>query len=145
MSGMLFFNEWEMPREVKRRVVIGDCIREYSPTELLNTIKIKVPKWNILMLGRRSISVNDSLILISEKKFDGLTNKQRASVIYHELVHIAQLKSLGWLKFKVRYVYQWICADFSYKKMKQMGLEKEAIDKQGLFARRVNSSENILL
>ncbi len=136
---------WEMPREVYRRVLIGNCIRDIPPEELLGTVEIKVTDSRFLLLGRRCVAVNKGTLLVSSRKFADLNKKQQASIIYHELVHIAQQQSMGWLRFKMKYMWQWICADFSYKKMKKMGLEKEATNMQDLFSRRVNGSSVILL
>ena len=64
--------------------------------------------------------------------------KYQASIIFHELVHVAQQEDLGWFNFMATYVWEWIRCGLNYGNMKKMGFEKQAIDLTKEFADSIN-------
>lgn len=58
------------------------------------------------------------------------------SKLFHELVHIAQMRVDGRHKFRRRYFWQWVFSGFSYDRMKKRGYELEAVEAEEKFYRK---------
>ena len=101
-------------------------IRTHHARYLLAEARFKVAGPIASLFGMKGITFRKDCIVLS-KEFCASTNHSwQATVIFHELVHVAQQKDMGMLDFKADYFWQWIRAGGSYQKMKLFGLEQEA-------------------
>ena len=103
-------------------------IRTHHARYLLAEARFKVAGPFASLFGMTGITFRKDCIVL-DKEFCYASNKPRwqATVIYHELVHVAQQKDMGMLGFKITYAWEWISAGGSYQKMKLFGLEQEAL------------------
>jgi len=85
------------------------------------------------MFGMSGITWSRKKIMFSTELVENGSPKSQASIIYHELVHVAQQLDWGWFKFMAKYVEEWITAGCKYENMKKSGIEREAYRRQELF------------
>jgi hypothetical protein len=111
---------------------IDDFIRAYGyefrgfvPIELYRQCELYKAPWFWLA----GITLHEDLILFDDDVYDSQNRWYQAQVIYHELVHVAQQKTMpqGLPGFFVTYGFEWVRAGFSYERMKEFGIEAEAI------------------
>jgi len=91
-----------------------------------------------LINGMAGITFHKDRVML-DKSILTWPKTSQASIVYHELVHVAQMLSLpqGWSGFMVTYLGEWIRSGFSYKRMCKFGLEEEAYRMQGLLERKL--------
>jgi hypothetical protein len=125
-------DKWEPGEEVRSLIrEYGGCIRGYASMELyLKTEFLTESKW--WMLG---LTVNEHTVIFDPAVKHKLPVDQ-AYIIYHELTHVAQFRDFGWVGFMGTYLGQWFRSGLSYQKMKERGLEKEAIQQSNDFRAR---------
>ena len=125
-------NKWEPGEEVTSLIrEYGRSIRGYPALGLyLQTEFVTESKW--WMLG---LTVNEHMVIFDPAVIYKLPIDQ-ACIIYHELTHVAQFRDFGWLGFMGTYIGQWFRSGLSYQKMKERGLEKEAIQQSNDFRAR---------
>jgi hypothetical protein len=74
--------------------------------------------------------------IFARKKYKPLSQR----TVNHELIHAAQAKDCGgWILFYIRYLYQWIKADFKYS---EIPFEKEAHENDDNLVYLINRPKN---
>jgi hypothetical protein len=112
------------PNDQVRELILhhGGQIRKWTAIALYDTTQFVLDE-NWWRLG---ITINKTCILFNPKILN-YSIRTQAEDIFHELTHEAQYLDYGWVGFIGTYIGQWIRSGFSYDKMKNIGLEKEAI------------------
>ena len=130
---------WTPSQDVTRYVVKhGDSIRGLTTHQLWAKSKFYTKKK--LAGGMAGITFHKDKVMFSDAVPTWEAQRQ-ASIIYHELVHVAQQLQMpqGWIGFMTTYLWQWIRSGFSYQKMKTFGLEKEAYARQYKFEDKIRN------
>jgi hypothetical protein len=124
---------WTPSDEVKKLVVLTPFqkIRDRSISELYyaSDFYLANPK---MIADRLAITFSKKWIIFTEKIITQTVGFQ-AALIVHELTHVAQQSHYGWTGFMGTYLGQWMRSGFSYVKMLDKGLEKEAYDNERKF------------
>jgi len=124
-------SRWYPHDKVKYLVTqVGKPIRGIPTSELWDDSKFYDGKKNFGMSG---ITFSRKKINFSKELIESDNHKLQASIIYHELVHVAQQKKMGWMNFMATYLGQWMRAGCRYENMMEKGLENEAYGKQEMF------------
>lgn len=110
-------------------------IRSHQPEALLETATFKRAGPVASLFGMTGITFRPNHIVLSRDLCDSADHRLQAQVVFHELVHLAQVEDEGILDFRADYIWQWIRAGGSYEKMKTFGLEKEAFELEEEFVR----------
>lgn len=106
-------------------------IRGCTASQLYSSTKLFISdSWSLK--GFVGITVSDDTVIF-EKSIRTISLERQAARIFHELVHVAQYRDFGWLGFVGTYFGQWIRSGFSYNRMKDKGLEHEAILRTSMF------------
>jgi len=103
----------------------GHEFRGFMPVELYDEVEFYKVTW----FWHLGITFHEDLILIDDSVYDSSNRYFQALLIHHELVHVAQQKTMpqGSVGFYVTYVMEWVRSGFNYKKMRKIGIEAEAI------------------
>jgi len=113
-------------------------IRGYTAGELLETATFRRAGPIISLFGMGGITFSRKWLVLSKKVCDAVQSpKYQASLVFHELDHVAQQRDWGWIRFMIRYAWEWIKSGFSYERMKKIGIEKEAYDLQAVFNQEI--------
>jgi len=130
--------QWIPSDKVKNLVLRGDPIKGFSVLELWDKSTFYNGGKNHGMGGitykRNRVTFSDILI-----RSDNAA--RQASIIYHELVHVAQQLDWGWWRFMFKYLDQWRRAGFNYSNMRRSSIEGEAYKLQERFNRKVLNYE----
>lgn len=112
-------------------------IRGYKPGDLLDEAKFYRTGVITNLFGMGGITFSKSRIVMGRNVTCSTHDKWVSTIVFHELVHVAQQKDLGWFGFMATYIWEWIKCGFSYRRMKQIGIEKEAYAKQGEYSKEI--------
>jgi len=101
-------------------------IRHHKPIDLFNqaTFRIAGPFMTLFKMG--GITFHKDYIVLSKALCESDNCQWQAKIIFHELVHVAQQKDWGWSTFMSQYLWEWVSSGFSYERMKEKSIEKEA-------------------
>ena len=129
--------KWTPSDEVKNLVIqYGGLIRKCPAATLWGMVDFYLQD----MKGQRSgltMFLRGKETVILDIIVPGWPIKFQAETIFHELYHVAQQLDWGWPQFCVTYAWQWLRCGFSYDRMKNMGIEKEAYDQEEFFKARL--------
>jgi len=126
--------KWIPDNYVKLLVFKGAPIKGFTTEELWNKSTFYNGGKNYKMSG---VTYKYNRICFSDDLINSKNLKRQASVIYHELVHVAQQLEMGWFRFMCKYLDQWRRSGFKYSKMKKHSIEGEAYFLQGLYDQEV--------
>lgn len=119
---------WHPDNLVKQTVIqFGMAVRGKTAEQLWDMSKFYNGKKNFGMSG---ITYSRKKIVFSSNLIRSTDHNAQSSIIYHELVHVAQQADWGWFRFMMSYLGEWIASGFTYRRMKDKSIEKEAYDKQ---------------
>ena len=108
-------------------------IRGREVGELYDSVEFKLKRtW---FMSQPYLTVSKSKIFFAPSLAERKPVTQ-AQEIVHELTHCAQWDDLGVIGFPSTYTWEWIRCGFRYKRMRKVGLEKEAYDHEARF--RIN-------
>ena len=118
---------WEPSKQVRDFITRSPVkIRGYYARDLLAEARFKIAGPVARLFGMTGITFRPSCIVVSEEFCASNDPLWQATVIFHELVHVAQQKDMGMPSFKITYFWEWLQSGGSYQKMKLFGLEQEA-------------------
>jgi hypothetical protein len=130
----MLLKAWSPSSEVQRLVILTPFpkIRDKTLSELYFATDFHLV--NPKKIGDRlGITLSQKFVIFTEK-IKTQTVGFQASLIVHELTHVAQQNHYGWIGFMGTYIGQWMRSGFSYDKMLEKGLENEAYDNERKFA-----------
>ena len=111
------------------------------PVELYDEVELYKVTW-FWQLG---ITFHEDLILIDDSVYDSGNRFFQTLLIHHELVHVAQQRTMpqGLVGFYVTYGMEWVRSGFSYKRMRKIGIEAEAIRETDKFREILYEEEKL--
>lgn len=119
----------------------GRQFRGFTPLELYQMCELYKAPW-FWMAG---ITLHEDLILFDDDVYDSPNKFFQALVVHHELVHVAQQKTMpqGVIGFYATYVWQWVTSGFSYKTMRDKGIEAEATRETDRFRQQLYGGQKV--
>jgi hypothetical protein len=124
--------KWKPSKEVEELILrYPRLIRGRSAVSLYSRVTFYLTNFY-----KNGITLSDKIVLL-DNSVPYKSPLSQASIIFHELVHVAQYLHYGWIGFMGTYIGQWIRGGFSYEKMKEKGLENEAYALQKDFTEEV--------
>jgi len=129
--------KWNPPKATMILLRTGPrMIRTHTIHSLLNASTFRIAGPILTLFGMGGITFHKKYIVLSKTLCNNSLPTRQAKLIFHEMVHVAQQRDMGWVKFMAQYICEWVKCGFSYKKMKKVGLELEAYTLADEFSRR---------
>jgi len=111
---------YEIPEKVQGWIVdYGFRVRGYGPAYLLTSTAFRMDdqEHTAIITGKNEVTLNYSFLYLPPTR--------QARLVFHELVHRAQIEDIGYVAWLISYAEQAIHAG-SYENMKHGGYEGEA-------------------
>jgi len=133
---------WYPDEKIRKFIVeYGHEVMGVFPVDLYDDSKFYCAPWFWL----KAITLHEDFILVDDDLYNSKNIYLQTLILHHELIHVGQQKTMprGLVGFYVTYSSEWIRSGFSYKNMKKIGLEAEAIRETNIFKQALYKGEKV--